>query len=210
MELPIINYKISENTHTPINSIYSNATDGSLRPEIRTSVTIKREKSSLAIDFICEENPFSDKNEMKTDNQALYEQEVFELFIAAEESDPSTYLELEINPNGAIWAGKVLNLDLNGKISVEMIAQTERIKRWIKTEENRWYGGFKVPLDLLGGKWSSAYRLNFYRIRLNKEPEFANWDCIKERCDFLCWSPTYSGIAPAFHKPKKFGFLYFE
>ena len=51
----------------------------------------------MYIDFECGQNPFWKENSYRGHNTDMWNQEVFELFIAEGEAIPTRYLELEIN-----------------------------------------------------------------------------------------------------------------
>ncbi len=122
---------------------------------------------------------------------------------------PSKYLEIEINPNNAIWVGKITNQNNSNKgISAEMISYSDaKIKHNIVKLKNTWEGQLSIPLNLISEKDTKKFRLNFYRIVAKLKPNEANWVCNEQSCDFLCWSPTLSGSTAAFHIPEKFGSL---
>lgn len=187
---------------------FRHSTDGSLATQ-KTEVHLKYDADSLHVRFRCHDNPFVNQNSMTKHNDSLFNQEVFELFIAPSEDDPTNYLEFEINPNNAIWAGQVFNPTLGegGGNKLTMIPYNEaNITHDVKVMENAWFGQFAIPWKLIGGK-ADACRINFYRIVSKASHEKPDWVCSSETCDFTCWSPTMSGKNPAFHKPKKFGVL---
>lgn len=187
---------------------FRHATDGNLATQ-QTEVHLKYDADSLHVRFRCHDNPFTAENSMTEHNDNLFNQEVFELFIAPSEGDAVNYLEFEINPNNAIWTGQVFNPTLGegGGNKLTMIPYNEAgITHDVKIMENSWFGEFTVPWKLIGGK-SDVCRINFYRIISKTSHENPDWVCTAETCDFTCWSPTMSGETPAFHKPKKFGVL---
>lgn len=187
---------------------FRHAADGSIASQ-KTKVELKYDENYLHIRFNCLDNPFTAQNNMTEHNDDLFNQEVFELFIAPTENDPVNYLEFEINPKNAIWVGKVFNPTFgeSGNIKVTMIPYNEaNITHSVKTTDNSWSGEFAVPWSLIGDKYEN-YRVNFYRIISKTPHENTKWICNPQTCDFTCWSPTISGQEPAFHKPKKFGLL---
>lgn len=198
-----------KNIWKPLNTDrFRHATDGSLATQ-QTEVHLKYDDDQLHIRFRCHNNPFTFQNSMTEHNDNLYNQEVFELFIAPSASDPTNYLEFEINPNNAIWVGQVFNPTLgeDGGNKLTMIPYNEaNVTHNVKVMEDAWFGEFGIPWKLIGGKVETC-RINFYRIISKISHDNPGWICAPETCDFTCWSPTISGKAPAFHKPKEFGVL---
>ncbi len=187
--------------------IFYHATDGTaVSYETKVAVSLKGER--LVIDFHCAENPFVNTNTMFGHNEELYNQEVFEVFIASGADDPHTYFEIEINPNNAVWIGKIENPDLGETVqkTVQMYKPDEFGLEFEAVKlENAWQGFLSIPLDGIGH--SNVYRINFYRIRSKVEQTDSNWVCSTDNCDFVCWESTLSGENPAFHRPKRFGVL---
>ena len=187
---------------------FRRATDGAEVPQ-ETLVRLRRDGGMLTVEFECLADPFWRQNSYREHNDSLWKQEVFELFIAAGETTPTRYLELEINPNNALFVGQVHNPDGEGKaIKVRMIPHDEAgIDHSIThTTASSWRGEMHVPFALVGEK-STAYRINFYRIVLLEPQDDAQWVCTPENSSFQCWSPTLSGDTPRFHRPAQFGTL---
>ncbi len=192
---------------SPLGLYFRHSTDGTLSSE-RTEVKLMFDEVFFHIDFACHDNPFTHQNHMKEHNAPLYNQEVFEVFISEGEQDPVNYLEIEINPNNALWIGRIKNpsLGTGGGNSTEMISYNDSgIMHQVSLLDNTWSGRISIPWKLIGEQQPEIYRLNFYRIVSVKSHQDQNWKCNKQDCHFLCWSPTMSGKDPAFHRPKKFG-----
>ncbi len=179
-----------------------------------TLVRLRHDGATLSVEFECHGDPFWRQNSYQEHNASLWKQEVFELFIAEGEAIPSRYLELEINPNNALFVGRIHNPGLLGKgVELTMVPHDEAgiIHRISHTTASTWRGELHIPLELIGGKASEAsgstYRLNFYRIVLLEPQTDPNWECSPENSSFQCWSPTLSGTTPSFHRPERFGVL---
>lgn len=200
---------LTPGTWIPLSENYfRHSTTGYLSNQ-QTQVYLKHDTDNLYVRFRCDENPFVFQNSLVDHNADLYNQEVFELFIAPFEDAPVNYLEFEINPNNAIWVGQVFNPTRGegGGNKLTMIPYNEAgITHNVQVTANAWQGEFAIPWKLIGSK-AEVFRLNFYRIVSNTSHPNPNWVCTPETCDFTCWSPTLSGEKPAFHKPKKFGVL---
>ncbi len=179
-----------------------------------TLVRLRHDGAILSVEFECHTDPFWRQNTYKEHNASLWKQEVFEVFIAAGEGVPTRYLELEINPNDALFVGQVHNPGQPGKgIGLTMVPYEEAgITHSIThTTASSWRGELHIPLALVDGLegqvGGSAYRINFYRIVLLEPQSAPDWECTPDNSSFQCWSPTLSGSKPNFHRPKHFGVL---
>jgi hypothetical protein len=193
-------------------SQFTRSTDGSLA-DYPTHVKMRAGKKYLSISLQCEKDDFVEQNYLTVHNSPLFNQEVFEVFIAAGADDPSKYVEIEINPNNAIWVGKVNfpSLGAGNDMSAEMVGHAESgIRHSVKKGKNRWTGTLDIPWTLISETKKSQYRLNFYRIVSKKAHKSKKWTCHPDNCEFLCWSSTRSGEMPAFHRPRRFGSLVVE
>jgi hypothetical protein len=193
---------------TTLKPFFYRATDGSVA-DYPTHVRLMAEDSALQVEFTCEKDYFVQENHIMQHNEPLYNQEVFELFIAAGEDAPQHYLEFEINPNNAIWIGKISNPALDAKgISAQMVGYEESgIQHAVVKGKDGWSGSFSIPWRLISDVRENQYRINFYRIVSKKSQPEKSWVCNVENAEFLCWSPTMSGETPAFHRPPYFGRL---
>lgn len=192
---------------SPLGLYFKHSTNGTESKE-RTEVKLMFDDRFFHIDFACYDDPFLNQNTMTVHNDPLYNQEVFELFISDGDDDPAHYLEVEINPNNALWTGKIHNPTLGdggGNSTVMIDYKDSGIQHAVQKSENSWSGRLSVPWKLISDKQASVYRVNFYRIVSKVSHPNPDWHCNKKECHFLCWSPTMSGENPAFHKPRKFG-----
>lgn len=188
---------------------FFHSTDGTAA-DFPTSVQLKADEDYLHVAFLCEKDEFVAQNTYLEHNQPLYNQEVFEVFIAPGTADPAQYIELEINPNNAIWAGKISYPSLGDKSDMkgELIDPVgSKILHQATKGQQAWSGTLSIPWSLISAEKSSQYRINFYRIVAKQKPLEKNWKCNVDNCAFLCWSPTMSGKTPAFHRPRRFGLL---
>jgi hypothetical protein len=184
--------------------ILADATDGQIASQ-RTEVAIRAESDGLSVKFSCYDNPYTEYNTYQEHNTDMWNQEVFELFIAAGEDVPKRYLELEINPNNALFTAWVDNPD-GVSLNLTMIPHDESgVSHQVIKSKNEWSGSFFVPFSLIGK--SDVYRLNFYRIALYNQPDTGNWAGDTTNSSYLCWNSTLSGAVPAFHRPARFGKL---
>ena len=134
-------------------------------------------------------------------DEAIYDEEVVEVFLASGETTPIDYYELEISPNGVL-------LDVLAHNPTADRAQLQLDFSWDcpglrsaaqrQDTQNQWQAVLALPWTAIGApdKLPTLWRANFYRIERprNVDPEFS------------CWSPTM--IDPAdFHRPSYFGYL---
>jgi hypothetical protein len=202
------------NNGVPVNldPIFKHSTDGKAA-DFETNVSLKSDNQYLHITFDCLQDDFVEQNNMTVHNDPLYNQEVFEVFISPGNEDSKHYLEIEINPNNALWVGTINNPSLGEETqSLEgmIVHEDAGIIHETAKSINSWNGKLSIPWKLIGKDAKGQYRINFYRIRSNQSHADANWACDAETCDFVCWNSTLSGESPAFHRPKRFGFLSVE
>lgn len=185
---------------------FRHATDGKEAAQ-STLVNLKYDDDYLYIEFDCQQNPFWHENTYKQHNTDMWNQEVFELFIAEGSDTPTHYLELEINPNNALFVGWIDNPTKEAPQNLTFVPYEQAgIQHEVKTAEDSWSGKMQIPWALVGGK-KDTYRLNFYRIVSLKSHSDPDWKCSTNDCDFTCWSPSMSGETPRFHRPDAFGVL---
>jgi hypothetical protein len=148
---------------------------------------------------------------LTTRDDTLYQQEVVEVFINPD-GDRETYVELEVNPLGALWDGFILK---SGEKRHGILAWNSfKLERAVWVEgtvndksdtDNYWSVELAVTLDELitapnrppkaGDKW----RINLYRIDLP--------DHTADTGDYQAWSPV-SG--ESYHDPDRFGEIIFS
>lgn len=183
------------------------ATDGREAPQ-PTLVKLAFNEDFLSVEFECRQNPFWRENTYTQHNTEMWNQEVFELFIAEGTATPSRYIELEINPNNALFVGWIDNPTGEAPQKLTFVDYDKSgIKHEVKAEGDTWSGKMHIPWALLGGK-KEHYRLNFYRIVSLQSHANSDWKCTPANCAFSCWSPSMSGATPRFHRPSAFGVLH--
>ncbi|MGB5988852.1 MAG: carbohydrate-binding family 9-like protein [Marinifilaceae bacterium] len=199
--------KLEKDIQKTINSrgeMYSSV--GNILSSSKTYISLKHEDEYLKIFFTCENNYLTKENNYKRDNDTLYKQEVFEIFIANGYDDPIDYLELEINPSNALFVGRIHNPSGVGgesKTLVMLDSYLSMIPHEVKVSDDSWSGEISIPLSLIDDvsllRRSNSYRFNFYRIRLREKSLFVDWECNSDNSDFLCFKSTLSFRQPNFH-----------
>lgn len=201
--------KINQSAYTLIDDVLFKQSVGGQSIKERTEVNLKYDKEFIEIKFECFDNPRTEQNSYTKDNSAMYNQEVFEVFISPGEKVPETYLEIEINPNNALFLGRISNKNKifnNEYVDIKASGITHKVEQDL--EKNSWAGYLKIPWKLIINKESkeSIYRVNFYRIISNKDHDDSNWKVDENNATFGCWSSTMADH-PKFHVPERFGFL---
>jgi hypothetical protein len=165
-------------------------------PNQATSVRLAGSVSGLHVRFDCADSEIR-CTRVRRDSE-LWEEEAVEIFVAPGAGTPVRYVEIEVNPAGAIFDAIVDNPD--GR------RETMRVDRgWDASgltvrvghpAPGRWIAELVLPWSALWGRSEppGVLRANFYRIdRPRKAP-----------AEFTAWSPTYAD-PPDFHKPHRFG-----
>lgn len=172
------------------------AQDGA-EPDQSTLVRVAHDGDVLFVRFDCE-----DREAWSTHLQRdapLWEEEVVEVFLAPGEDDPARYVEIEVNPGGAIFDALVDNPDARREtLRVDSDWNAAGLAVRVSRPEARiWRAELALPWrDLSPGPPPPVWRANFFRIdRPRSAPP-----------EFSCWSPTLTD-PPDFHKPARFGRL---
>lgn len=188
----------------------SDTTNGNPNYFYQSNINLKydAQKEALVIDFNNTNDLYVAQNNYYQNNTNMWQQEVFEMFISDGSASPTKYVEIEINPNNALFSGWVGNP--NGD-SPESFTFFDGNASGIETNVNKlsdsWNGEIIFPLAILGTEINN-YRLNFFRIvSLESHDVTQSWGCTATTCSYLAWSPTFSGAEPAFHVTKYFGYL---
>ena len=201
--------KINQLSYTEIDDpFFKHSVEGKPIKE-GTIVRAKYDSLYLEIKFECKNNPRIDQNSYKEDNSPMYNQEVFEIFISQGESTPEEYLEIELNPNNALFVGRILNNKKQFKndfVDIQSSGITHKVNQDL--ENNIWSGYIRIPRSLIASEdvFENTFRLNFYRIISKEDHIVPDWKVDEKNAIFACWSSTMSEN-PQFHVPSRFGFL---
>lgn len=180
---------------------------GSQHVAVKTNVQFILEDNLLQIDFECEDDPFVNQNYYTENNTEMWNQEVFELFLAKGKKIPNQYIEIEVNPNAALFVAIVQNP--TGKKPEDLLflePEEAGVKATVTKSENSWAGTLSFPLSILGDV-EDFYQFNLYRIVAKTLPNGPKWACDSDNAHFLCLNATMSGAQPNFHIPSKFASL---
>ncbi|MGI9530882.1 carbohydrate-binding family 9-like protein [Lutimonas sp.] len=179
-----------------------------------TLVSLRFDDIFLEIKFECLDNPRMDQNYYTQNNQPLFEQEVFEIFISQGSAAKETYWEIQLNPNNALFVAQVRNnFKTDQRFHLTMIDNEKaQIEHHVVKDKgnNSWKGHLKIPLKLIEDqkeKEKNVYRMNLFRIISNKDQDDPKWQNNAENATFACWNSPMTET-PNFHKPEAFGILF--
>jgi hypothetical protein len=172
------------------------AQDGSV-PLQATAVRTAYDADALLVRFECDDRDIWGTHTRR--DSPLWEEEVVEVFVSPGEGDPSDYLEIEVNPLGAIFDARVANPDgKRDSMRVDAAWNAGGLTVAVaRPSPAAWTAALEIPWSgLCDGAPPRVWRANFFRIERPRdgEPEFS------------CWSPTLVD-PPDFHKPRCFGRL---
>lgn len=169
-----------------------------------TEVQLHHANHTLHIRFICTDNRIVSTYENRDD--PLFEEEAVEVFIAPGSSDPKTYFEFEVSPNGTLWDGVVLSPNLSRQDMVSDPSWDSQFIQWgasIHYDKDLWEGWFSIDLNELIGEFDSIadlsqqdregihWRFNLYRIDRGEQQD-----------EFTALNPTLAQPAD-FHVPTR-------
>lgn len=123
----------------------------------------------------------------------LWDRDVAEAFIQPDPSEPHSYKEFEVSPNG-FW----IDLDIAPGAKSNL---GSRLKRSVVVDEkaHSWAAELAIPIQVLTPKFEpgAIWRVNFFRVEGKQEPR-----------GYYAWQPTHTP-QPNFHVPAAFGRMRF-
>ena len=166
-------------------------------PRLSTSVRVGRRGDTLCIRFDGRDRAIVATH--RTHDAPLWEEDVFEVFLAPGEQAPRRYFELEVNPLGALFDARVDSPDLRrATMRVDTAWDCAGLQTRVSGRPGRWSADLRIPFAALcEGALPPRWRVNFYRIDrgTSGDPD-----------EFSAWSPTLAD-PPDFHVPERFGML---
>ena len=167
------------------------------QPDQATAVRIARDDNALLLRFTCDDSDIWATHTRR--DAPLWEEEVVEVFLAPGAAHPKEYVEIEVNPLGAIFDARVSNPDGRRETmrvdaswnAAGLVAEVDR------SVPGRWSVSMVLPwVDLCEGPPPTIWRGNFFRIERPRQGAH----------EFSSWSPTRAN-PPDFHRPAAFGKL---
>lgn len=211
IDLPYL--RINKESFTAIEDVFFKHSVGGKSISQETAVMVKYDENFLEVSFECRNNPRIEQNFYLEDNSSMYNQEVFELFISPGEAAAETYMEIEINPNNALFLARIYNgFKSDQQFKFELIdTKSSGIEHFVEkdVQGDIWRGYLKIPRSLIndaGSEPTNIFRINFYRIISKTDQRHQDWKVDQDNAIFSCWSSTMSD-KPQFHVPERFGFL---
>ena len=161
-----------------------------------TAVRVAHDGECLLVRFDCDDRDVWSTRATRDD--ALWEEEVVEVFVAPGADDPKAYFEIQVNSLGTIFDARVSNPD--GRRETMRVDRSWDL-RGIRVAIERGRAGWSASIGLPWAELSAAepppvWRANFFRIERPRDGA----------AEFSCWSPTRVD-PPDFHKPMSFGRL---
>ena len=166
-------------------------------PGQATAVRLACDATSLLVRFDCEDRDIWATHVVR--DAPLWEEEVVEIFIAPGTDDPREYVEIEVNPLGAIFDARVMNPDgRRDTMSIDTSWNAAGLSLAVsRPTPGAWRVDIEIPwADLCAGVPPRFWRANFFRIDRPRAGAH----------EFSSWSPTYA-VPADFHKPACFGRL---
>ncbi len=170
--------------------------DGSGPALQQTVVRVGHEAEALYIRYDCDDRDIWGSYTQQ--DEAIYDEEVVEIFIGPGEADMTRYFEFQISPNAVLLDARVHNPTWQRPELVVDVSWNCPGIRWRAGRDdaaNHWWAVLVIPWAAMAppGELPSVWRANFYRIERPRDatPEFS------------CWSPTMTEPAD-FHKPPYF------
>ena len=209
--LPVL--RINTDTFTNLEDLHFKHSVGGKAIKEETLVMVKYDDRYLEVMFDCRDNPFMDQNHYEKDNSPMFRQEVFEIFISMGKEPMEDYIEIQLNPNNALFLAKINNrFKSDGKVDLTWInTKTAGVVHSVTKDQaaQSWSGHLKIPWDILHYPQKTTepvFRLNFYRIISQKPQSTKNWRGTANNSTYACWSSTMAR-KPQFHRPEFFGYL---
>ena len=214
IQVPVLT--INKNSFTKVKNVHLSHSIGGKPISEETIIQLKYNTDFLEIKFECKDNPRLNQNYYTEDNTALFNQEVFEIFITNGNLASEEYIEIQLNPNNALYLSKIsyrYKTDENFK-SEAIDTKTSGVEHSVEKdiENHTWSGSLRIPLSLLQYPKAiskTTYRLNMFRIISNKDQTDKKWRNSADNATFGCWSSTMAQ-KPQFHAPDYFGLFTVE
>lgn len=176
--------------------------DGSGPAAQQTTARVCYDTQALYIRYDCDDYDIWGTYTQR--DEAIYDEEVVEIFFGPGEADQIHYFEFQVSPNEVLLDARVYNpTSQRPELQVDIPWKCPGI-RWRAGRDDaaqHWWAVLVIPWAAVAppGDLPPVWRANFYRIERPHDapPEFS------------CWSPTMTDPAD-FHKPAYFGILELE
>jgi hypothetical protein len=166
-------------------------------PRLSTALRVGHRGGDLLVRFDGRDDGWVATKRRRDD--ALWEEDVFEVFLAAEDP-PHFYWEFEVNPLGTVFDASVQSPRLvRPTICLDVGWDCAGFRATVRRTERSWSALLRIPLRQLcgGGAVPRTWRANFFRVDRGQPDEFS------------AWSPIFRDPAD-FHDARRFGTLVLE
>jgi len=163
-----------------------------------TETCVAWDDDALHVEYLCEDEDAW--GTMVERDAPLWREEVVEIFLAAGESTPKFYYEIEVSPLCALFDARVesphgTRSDMKVETSWNCDGMVWSVER--TGERDDWRARLAIPWSGLGlDRAPRALRANFFRVERPRSGDD----------EFSGWLPTDTE-PPDFHRPEKFGLL---
>ena len=166
-------------------------------PEQATALRVARDDHALLLRFECDDRDIWATHTRR--DAPLWEEEAVEAFLAPGSDDPKEYVEIEVNPLGAVFDARVHSPE--GRRESMRVDAAWNAAGLVATVDRPAAGLWCVELtipwrELCAGPPPRIWRANFFRIERPRGGPH----------EFSSWSPTFAD-PPDFHRPACFGRL---
>jgi hypothetical protein len=165
-------------------------------PRLSTAVRVGRRADTLCVRFDARDSLDGFVATHRERDAPLWQEDVFEVFLAPGDEPPRRYFELEVNPLGTLFDARVESPERRrASMRVDTSWDCPGLSSRVAVRPGRWSALLTIPLaPLCAGEIPATWRANFYRIDRGTRDEFT------------AWSPTFAE-PPDFHAPERFGIL---
>ncbi|MDR3185354.1 MAG: carbohydrate-binding family 9-like protein [Christensenellaceae bacterium] len=166
--------------------LVDNLTGG--KPLQKTVVELFSDDETIKVTFECSENYYSSVG--RDYNDTLWMGDIVEIMITL--GSLNRYLEIEVNPDGVLYAVLIDNIDLRGNILIKKIDKAPFSANTLKTD-TVWTAHIAIPLKSLKAlDWNLRdSKINIYRQDFRPNGELV----------LYAYSPTF---CEKFHIPSSF------
>jgi len=166
-------------------------------PRLRTALRIGLRGPDLCVRFDGRDDGIVATHTRR--DAPLWEEDVFEVFLAPGDEPPRLYYEFEVNPLGALFDARVESPDrCRATMRADPAWDCAGFSARVTRGPGRWSASLRIPLgEIAPEPLPRLWRANFYRIDRGALDEYS------------AWSPTFAE-PPDFHVPERFGILRFE
>jgi hypothetical protein len=187
---------LAETAWTSVPAVRLRRAQDGVDPLQATAVRIAHDADALLLRFDCDDRDIWATHSRR--DAPLWEEEVVEAFVAPGEADPSEYVEIEVNPLGAIFDARVTNP--HGRRDSMRVDSAWNalglVAVVLRPSPQTWSVQLEIPWSDICRGAAACLAGELFRIERPRDGDD----------EFSSWSPTLAD-PPDFHKPARFGRL---